>query len=211
MIHEPLSNIIVQGYTMVGRNRVTTDAALVEALFDLAQQTPVFVKEVTGYRYDVVNDERLLRLAAHTFIIRRLDAVIASHYMMNPSLTSTEVGYENQFEIFRLVHEYTGTCPVVVDADALLDDPPEVVRAYCERVGIPFLPSALSWQPGDRQEWSRTRKWHRGAAESSGFYQQRRNHEVDVHNDPILSAYYRHHLPYYQLLHAKRLMVPPEA
>lgn len=211
VVHEPLSNIIVQGYAMVGQNRVTTSAELVEALLDQARQNPVFVKEVTGYRHDVVNDERLLRLATHTFIIRRLDAVIASHYVMNPSLTSAEVGYENQFEIFRLVHEYTGTCPVVVDADALLNDPPGVVRAYCEKVGIPFLPAALSWRPGDRQEWSRTREWHRDTAQSAGFYRQRRNHQVDVHNDPTLRAYYHHHLPYYQLLHAKRLIVPPEA
>ena len=38
--------------------------------------------------------------------------------------------------------------PPVIDSDDLLADPAAVVEAWCTSVGIPFLPAALSWEPG---------------------------------------------------------------
>ena len=46
-----------------------------------------------------------------------------------------------------------GTRTVVVDADDLLADPPAVMRAYCDAVGLPFSPSMLSWNPGPVDAW----------------------------------------------------------
>ena len=46
-----------------------------------------------------------------------------------------------------------GTRTVVVDAGDLLADPPAVMRAYCDAVGLPFSPSMLSWNPGPVDAW----------------------------------------------------------
>ena len=44
--------------------------------------------------------------------------------------------------------------PPVIDSDDLLENPFEMVKLWCDAVGITFLPEALSWEPGSRDEVS---------------------------------------------------------
>ena len=37
---------------------------------------------------------------------------------------------------------------MVIDSDDLLEHPRNIVEAYCDAVGIPFIEDALSWDPG---------------------------------------------------------------
>ena len=40
------------------------------------------------------------------------------------------------------------------DHNSMLEDPHAIVEAWCNAVGIEFLPEALSWEPGARDEVS---------------------------------------------------------
>jgi len=70
---------------------------------------------------------------------------------------------------------------------------------------VTSAPGALTWAPADRPEWQPSRRWHAGVAASTGFARGPGRPDVDVDGDPVLSGYLRHHLPFYEELHAQRL------
>jgi hypothetical protein len=170
-------------------------------LADLGRDRTVFVKDTLEYRYQHLfdNPDQITGFT-HTFIVRDPRKAIASHHAMKPTVSCAEIGYEHQHDLFELARRVTGRTPVVVDADRLVRSPAEVVEAYCAAVGLPFLADALTWQPGDRAEWQRTRQWHVDASLSSGFTAPVKAYESTVDNDAVLRSYYEHHLPYYERL-----------
>jgi hypothetical protein len=215
VVHEPFSYLAEFDYADVAGTRVTCPADLLAALRDLGSRGHVFAKETTGKRYpEVLGSPEFLAGAVHTFLIRHPRETIASYHLMNPSAPLEKIGFESLHEIFTSVSGLTGRSPVVVDAGDLMRRPAEVVAAYCARVGIPFVPEALSWQPADRAEWSPSRRWHADVAASARFGEMADPDAADapdapdardVARHPVLGAYLRHHLPYYAMLHARRL------
>jgi hypothetical protein len=175
----------------------------------------VFAKETTGRRYPEVlaEPEFLATGAVHTFLIRHPRETIASYHAMNPEAGLAKMGFESLYEIFTSVSRLSGRPPVVMDAADLMRRPAEVVAAYCARVGIPFLPDALAWQPADRPEWELSSRWHTDVAASAGLgnvadagtVTRVPRDGLDVERHPVLGGYLRYHLPYYEILRARRL------
>jgi Sulfotransferase domain len=215
VVHEPFSYLAEFGYADVGGTRVESAAELLAVLRDLAARQFVFAKETTGRRYPEVlaAPDFLAAGAVHTFLIRHPRETIASYHAMNPEAPLEKMGFESLYEIFTSVSELTGRPPAVIDAADLMRRPAEVVAAYCARVGIPFVPDALSWQPTDRPEWELSSGWHADVAASAGFGNVAGGGSVagpprnglDVERHPVLGAYLHYHLPYYEMLHARRL------
>lgn len=215
VVHEPLVLLTDHGQVTVpavddgettqgaqGRTvTVRTPAALLAQLTRLGRQRPVFFKDTLEYHYQHLFDHpEQIASFTHTFIVREPARTIASHHAIKPELACHEIGYEHQYALFELVWEVTGRRPVVVSAERLLADPPAVVAAYCERVGLPYRPEALTWQPGERAEWRQNERWHRDASASHTFRAPERAYAVTVDNDPRLRGFYEHHLPYYERL-----------
>ncbi|TQN28378.1 hypothetical protein FHX37_3715 [Haloactinospora alba] len=208
VVHEPLSHVHDFGAADVHGTRCTSGEAVLEALDSLSRRTPVFVKDTTDFPYPEVHAaEWFLRSATHTFLIREPRAAIASHYRLNPSLGRDEIGFARVRRIHDAVTE-TGARPVVVDADELVDRPHAVVRAYCDSVGIPFLPAALSWPATTLPEWRRTLRWHTDVADSTGFTRGEGTH-ASITDHPVLGPHYRYHLPHYLWLRERRMRVSP--
>ncbi len=216
VVHEPFSYLAEFGHADVAGARVTSAPSLIGSLRSLASSRPVFVKETTGKRYPEVlsSPEFLGAGAVHTFLIRHPRETIVSYHALNPAAPAEKIGFESLHEIFAAVTRLTGREPVVVDAADLMIAPFAMVEAYCAQVGIPFLPAALRWQPANRPEWEPSRRWHADVAASSGFSGAREvaggadeasGPGVDVERHPVLGAYLRYHLPYYEALHARRL------
>lgn len=206
VVHEPFSRVVDFGEVEVGDRVAHTEQDVLAALRAIAAQKPVFFKDTTDFHYPaLLADEAFLSAATHTFIIRDPAEAIASHHALNPDLGRDEIGFARLHEIFTAVQDATGTTPVVIDSDDLLDRPAETVRAYCSAVGIPFLPEALSWKPGMRSEWQTTDKWHRSTSRTSGFTRGTSDGAERVAADPVLRAYRDYHLPYYEKLRAVAL------
>ncbi|MZD58679.1 sulfotransferase family protein [Streptomyces sp. SID5606] len=207
VLHEPFSNLAEFGSVQVGGRTVEKETELPDAIRELARSKPVFFKDTTDERYPaLLDDEAFLgRDATHTFIVRHPAETIASYYALNPEVRLHQIGGEAQFEIHRAVAARCSRPPVVIDSSDLVEDAPGLVAAYCAAVGIPFLPEALNWRPGEREEWQRTSHWHAEASASAGFRTQRRRHGTDPAAHPVLSSYLRHHLPFYEALHEHRL------
>ena len=206
VVHEPFSNLEAVGEFAVGERTARSYDELVDALFDAAQDRPVFFKDTTEYRYAaLLDDRRILHDAVNTFLVRDPRRSIPSHYAINPNVTLEEIGFGHLVEIFDAVRETTGRVPLVMDAQDLVARPHELVEAYCGAVGLPFLPDALTWQPGERPEWARTDHWHRDVDASTGFAERPKEYAVNCDNDERLAGYLRHHAPIYERLRELRL------
>lgn len=83
------------------------------------------------------------------------------------------------------------------------------MAAYCAAVGLPFLPRAITWEPGERPEWRRSARWHVDVSASSGFQRRERVYPHTVENSPDLARFAAHHRPFYERLYAQRLDVTP--
>ena len=83
-----------------------------------------------------------------------------------------------------------------------------MTRAFCESVGIPFLPEALSWEPGgdpSAHSWWDGGSFHANLAQSTGLVAQKRKY-VELDNLPgRVKQVHRRMKPHYDRLYQYRL------
>ncbi|MEO1316730.1 MAG: sulfotransferase family protein [Pseudomonadota bacterium] len=171
-----------------------------------ATERPVFTKDFPHY-LDHYWDEAFLRLFTHSFLIRDPAKTITSIHAKWPDFHEKEVGFTEQRQLFDLIAEQDGKAPPVIDSDDLLEDPAGVVEAWCNAVGIPFLPAALTWEPGARDEvsWWDGGSFHANLRNSDGLKPQPRTY-IDIAETPErVQEVHARCLPHYRHLHAHRL------
>jgi hypothetical protein len=207
-LHEPFFNLLAFGETDVDGRTFDTPASLLAWLRDETHGVNVFLKETTDHRYgEVLADQRFLAEARHAFLIRRPEEIAASYYARWPDMRIHEVGLETQLQLHAAVRDADGHPPVVIDSDDLVARPEATMAAYCAAVDLPFIPQALTWEPGERPEWRRTARWHTDASASSGFERRERTYTHTIGSSDELARFAAHHLPFYEQLHAQRLEV----
>lgn len=103
------------------------------------------------------------------FLLRDPRAMVASYVLTRKTITPDQMGLRQLADIFdRALAE--GRDPVVVDSDDLLQNPEGMLRALCDRLGIPFSDKMLSWPPGRRDTdgaWAPW--WYKRVEASTGF------------------------------------------
>lgn len=165
------------------------------------REEPVFFKDMAYHVAGFMTREFASKFT-NTFIIRNPTPVIASLNRFWPDFTLEETGYEQQHRLFGFAVE-NGEEPAIVDASDLIRNPEGTVAAYCEKLGIPFMPEALSWEPHKVPEWEMWSKWHDEAEQSTGIKRQPLEDDTEIPEG--LEETYEHCLPYYEELYEKRL------
>lgn len=207
-LHEPFCNLTCFGETDLDGRRFDTALSLLSWLRDETDDVSVFLKDTTDYRHpEVLADRRFLAEGRHAFLIRRPEEIAASYHALYPDMSLSAVGLERLYELHESVHDAGGSPPVVIDSDDLVARPEATMAAYCAAVGLPFIPEALTWEPGDRPDWRRFARWHVDAAASSRFERRGRVYPQTVENSAKLSRFAAHHLPFYEKLYAERLNI----
>jgi hypothetical protein len=213
-LHEPLEGLVYFGNAEVEGRTFESPPSLLAWLRDETRDVKVFLKETTDSRVlDVVlADGRFLAEARHAFLIRRPEEIAASFYALTTTFEAPrrdmrveDIGLEALHGLHAAVRDAGGHRPVVIDSDDLVARPGATMAAYCAAVGLPFVPSALSWEPGERPEWRRSARWHADASASTRFEQPDRRHPHTVETSEELARFAAHHLPFYEQLHAHRL------
>src|SRR5918992_1918566 len=203
VLHEPFSAAYYHGPERLSE-RYSDEAPKPENSYEnvLAEvfkprQKRLFLKDMP-YQAKGVMSRGFISRFVNTFIIRDPKYVLSSLYKMWPDFTLEETGFEQIYWAFRYAEE-AGEDPVVVDAMTFSEDPVGILSAYCERVGIPFRPGALSWEPGEVEEWKDWEDWHEAAQRSTGI---RRAERRDPALPERLQEAYENCLPYYYTLAA---------
>ncbi|MEL7255260.1 MAG: sulfotransferase family protein, partial [Pseudomonadota bacterium] len=127
-----------------------------------------------------------------------------------PDFHEGEVGFPEQRALFDLLTALNGSPPPVIDSDDLLDDPEGMTDAFSKGVGIPYMPDALSWEPGgdpSEHSWWDGGSFHANLAQSTGLTRQVRKY-IDINEAPArVRQVYRRMIPHYDHLHAHRIGV----
>ena len=99
---------------------------------------------------------------------------------------------------------------MVIDSDELLQNPQEVIKAYCDAVAIPFILKALSWEAGDRKQvsWFDGGSWHDYLKTSQGLKERKDKNYLAIEDNEHLTKAYEICLPFYEKLYQHRLVVP---
>ncbi len=208
-LHEPFCNLTCFGETDLDGRTVDSPASLLAWLRDRTDDATVFLKDTTDHRYrEVLADRQFLAEGRHAFLIRRPEEIAASYYALYPDMSINAIGLQALHELHAAVREAGGHPPVVIDSDDLVARPGATMAAYCAAVGLPFIPRALRWEPGERPEWRRSARWHADVQASSGWTRHERGYAHTVENCGKLARFAAHHRPFYEQLHAERLVVP---
>jgi hypothetical protein len=209
-VHEPFSRVEVFGTADIGTRALAAAPEVIAELRALAATRQVFVKDTMDRRHPgVLADQRFLAEdAQHTFLIRHPRETLRSYLAIRRNPRIHEIGFEAQYELYTKVSRLTGRDPLVVDVGDLMRRPADTVRAYCAHTGIGFRPHALSWQPTDQPEWlGGFSYWFTGAAASSGLGEVPVRRSLDADQHPLLGTLLAYHLPFYQELYQRRLVV----
>ena len=167
----------------------------------------VFFKDMCSHcSSDLLADADFLTRISNTFLVRDPAKTIASYYAMNPEVTLEEIGLEQLCLVFEKVAELAGEIPPVIDADDLEDKPNGTMKAYCQRLDIPYIAEAMTWHAEHKKEWDIWKDWHRDAAQSTGIVKSMEQFESTVANNSQLQAYYQSLLPFYERMHRHRLL-----
>ncbi|GAB5469511.1 MAG: hypothetical protein Kilf2KO_25410 [Rhodospirillales bacterium] len=212
--HEPFGEAWYQGETPLWprataeslRTPGLTLESVARELFAQARRAPLFIKDFPHY-IETLWDEAFLANFTHSFLIRDPAKTISSMFAKWPDLHPKEVGFAEQRQLFDRLSEIEGRPPPVLDSDDLLERPQTMVRLWCEAVGIPFLPDALSWAPGARDEvsWWDGGSFHANLRDSDGLKPQPRRY-LEIADAPArVREIHAETLPHYRHLHAHRL------
>lgn len=183
-----------------------TLTSVLQKLRAAAADGPVFSKDFPHY-VDHLWDDDLLDLFNHSFLIRDPAKTITSMFNKWPDFHPKEVGFIEQRALFDRLCDRMGKPPPVLDSDDLMEDPHAMVAAWCGAVGIDFMPRALSWEPGARDEvsWWDGGSFHANLRDSDGLKPQTRKYvEIDAAPDRVREIY-EICLPHYEAMHVHRL------
>jgi hypothetical protein len=208
-LHEPLEGLHFIGPLEVEGRTFEAPPELLAWLVGETGGRTVFLKETVNppVQACVLDDRRFLVEARHAFLIRRPEEIAASWLALEPDLRIFDTGLELLHGLFVAVRDAGGHPPVVVDSDDLVAHPAATMAAYCAAVGLPFLPEALTWEPGPRPEWARSSRWHQDAAASSGFDEPARPDRHVLATHPDVARFAERHTPFYEELRRHRLDV----
>ena len=156
--------------------------------------------------------------AKHSFLIRDPKKAILSHYRILQNqevradgyvaLEPNENGFRQLHEMYQFVKEKLDSNPVIVDADDLLDSPKQIMKAYCERVGMKYKDHMTSWKAGELPQHWKGRQfslmWRDAAINSSGFIKTS-NVQDGVTQPAVVINAIEENQPFYEKLYAARV------
>jgi hypothetical protein len=121
-------------------------------------------------------------------LIREPREMITSlgEFLTEPTLEET--GLPHQAWLFDYLTMKNSEPPIVLDAKAVLLDPPRMLRLLCQRLGIEFTEDMLHWPPGLRTTdgvWAKF--WYTKVAESTTYKYSRKDVKVPPHLMPLLA------------------------
>ena len=216
-LHEPFGEAWYQGEAPMWQRfkpgEVTTPGLTLETVWQdmqrRAAEGPLFIKDFPHYINHMWTPDFLANFT-HAFLIRDPAKTITSMFNKWPDFHEGEVGFPEQRALFDLLSALNGAPMPVIDSDDLLEDPMGMTEAFCNAVDIPFIPEALTWEPGgdpSAHSWWDGGSFHANLANSTGLKPQKRKY-VEMNNLPDrVQQVHRRMKPHYDHMYQYRLRV----
>ena len=141
---------------------------VVDSILMADQGKPVlFFKNMAHHLVDL--DWDFLDEMTNILLTRQPRDMLHSYSKMIPEFGLSDTGYDKLKQLADAIVA-KGQEPVVIDSKRLLESPESILRQLCDRVGIQFEESMLSWEAGPKPDegvWAP--HWYLNAHRSSGF------------------------------------------
>lgn len=161
-----------------------------------------FQKHMTHHLLPQMGRDWLGKLT-NCFLIRHPREVLASYVKVIETPAIDDTGIPQQTEIFEWVRKATGRVPPVIDAADVLKDPRRILGLLCDKLGIGFQESMLSWPAGSRLTdgvWAKY--WYGEVEKSTGFRPYEPKH---IELPERLKKLCHECLGHYEAIYARRL------
>ena len=159
---------------------------------------PVLFMKQMAHHLDEI-DRTFMAKVFNVLLIRDPADVLRSLVNQIPVPVIKDVGIADQYQLLKELEAF-GQKPPVIDAKELLQDPSDVLYQLCQRIGVPFEGSMLSWPVGGCYAdgiWAKY--WYHNVHKSSGF--QPYKEKSEPFPDRLL-ALLEECRPYYQELYS---------
>jgi hypothetical protein len=209
VIDEPLYGhyLRVTGADHPGRDEVIAAMdcdgdRVMRALLDpnVSRSRPVlFMKHMAHHLVGI--DREFLDRVVNVLLIRDPIDMLPSLMRQIPRATLADTGLRTQWQLLEEIRT-RGQQPVVIDSRQLLLNPETVLQQLCDRIGLPFAESMLSWPAGGNPAdgvWAR--HWYHAVHKSSGFSPYRPKKSFPTHLLGLLAEC----RPWYEKLYAEAL------
>jgi hypothetical protein len=107
---------------------------------------------------------------AHIFLIRDPALMVASYRLKNELVDARQLGFDRLVDYHNRVSEKLGCAAPVIDGNAVLANPSDVLQKLCVAIDIQWDPAMLRWakgaHPGDGV-WGA--HWYNAVVASEGF------------------------------------------
>lgn len=174
-----------------------------EMIIKAAKDGPVFFKDMAYYVVeDCASDRAFMTGLTHAFLVREPAEAIVSYARRDPKFTLTELGFEAQFRLYRVL-QGMGMDPLVITADQLRQNPEATLRRYWEHIGLSFAPHAFEWDGEIPAGWEAVAGWHTEVLNQGAIQppEEGRDAREELHDlDAPFTDYDRHHRPFYNAL-----------
>ncbi|MGB0495805.1 MAG: HAD family hydrolase, partial [Kangiellaceae bacterium] len=134
------------------------------------QPKPIFYqKQMTKHMIPSIKRDWIDQVC-NVFLLRDPAKVIASYHIKEEDPEMSDIGLEEQFELFDSICQKTGSAPAVIDSWDILNAPEKMLKALCKAIDIEFEESMLSWQAGPKSYdgiWAP--HWYKSVWNSTGF------------------------------------------
>jgi len=153
-------------------------------IFATAQSSPVFIKEISYGVHDFILQDRAFMQdprITFVFLVRNPHAIAISFYQkINyvPDGYDVLIGTKKLYGLYEIVQKESPNPVTVIFSEDLAKNPEEVSKFLCNKLNIPFLEHALTWDSHEEKgydQWNEfktddsVRAWHDVALKSTHF------------------------------------------
>lgn len=132
----------------------------------------VFVKDFASQvvmRYDKFLQDGFKDFT-HSFLIRDPQRTVLSLYealnfdldQFKEAKERGDIGITALYDLYQFLHNKMGIKPIVVDVDDVLNDPENMMAAYCRKVGLTYKKGMSKWEPWPNEGscWDELKEFH---------------------------------------------------
>ena len=112
----------------------------------VANKGVTYQKHMTHHIID--KDYSWMNELINCFLIRNPKMVVHSFMKSWNDGGFEDIGFQQQYDIYKYVQENINDKPIIIDASKLRNDPKRVLSKFCEIVGLEWDEKMLSWSTG---------------------------------------------------------------
>ena len=134
----------------------------------VANKGVTYQKHMTHHIID--KDYSWMNELINCFLIRNPKMVVHSFMKSWNDGGFEDIGFQQQYDIYKYVQENINDKPIIIDASKLRNDPKRVLSKFCEIVGLEWDEKMLSWSTGLKDYdgvWAK--HWYPSVLNSTSF------------------------------------------